>query len=194
MPVHMSHTVTIIVLLIGLTLLFSGMMHSHDGRVLVPPSNISSSSINLEGRQYLYDLSLRASEIAKEQAFLTDDNPSISRIDSHRQSCASLNGGGVCCSCKGGAYTFADVDDVEAQLLKPGKTNVVKTIHRVNPNTAQGLENFKTVFGTCGSGSDTLEAVVSIGDVAPGANWGTCNLLMGFREYLPAPLHIGSAL
>ena len=194
MPVHISHTVTIIVLFIGLTLLFSGMMHSlQDGRI--QHSNISSSSITLEGRQYLNDLSHRASEIAKDQAFLTDDNPSITRIHSHRRSCTSLSAPGAYCSCNGGAYTFADVDDVEAQLLKPGNKNGVKTIHRVPPNTAQGLDNFRMVFGTCSTGgADTLESVVSIGDVAPGANWGTCNLLMGFREYLPAPLHIGSAL
>ena len=69
MPVHMSHTVTIIVMLIGLTLLFSCMMHSsQDGRI--QHSSISSSSITLEGWQYLNDLSQRASEIAKDQAFL----------------------------------------------------------------------------------------------------------------------------
>ncbi len=98
MPVHMSHTVTIIVLLIGLTLLFSGMMHSHDGRAQ-QLSNISSSSITLEGRRYLHDLSRRASELAKDQAFLTDDNPSISRIHLHQRSCASLSVPGACCSC-----------------------------------------------------------------------------------------------
>ena len=180
MPVHMSHTVTIIVLLIGLTLLFSGMMHSsQDGRV--QPSNISSSSITLEGRQYLNDLSQRASEIAKDQAFLTDDNPSITRIHSHRRSCTSLSALGAYCSCNGGAYTFADVDDVEAQLLKPGKSNGVKTIQRVNPNTAQGLENIREVFSPHSSGADTLEAVLSIGDVTPGETRGTGNLFIGFR-------------
>ena len=180
MPVHMSHTVTIIVLLIGLTLLFSGMMHSsQDGRV--QPSNISSSSITLEGRQYLYNLTQRASNIAKDQAFLTDVNPSISRIDSHRRSCASFRAPGVNCSCNGGAYTFADVDDVEAQLLKPGKANAVKAITRLTPNTAQGIENMREVFSPHSSGADTLEAVVSISDVAPGETRGTGNLLIGFR-------------
>jgi hypothetical protein len=37
----------------------------------------------------------------------------------------------------GGAFTFADIDDVEAQLLKPGNGNGVKAMTRVNPNTAQ---------------------------------------------------------
>ena len=180
MPVHMSHTVTIIVLLIGLTLLFSGMMHSHDGRAQ-QLSNISSSSITLEGRQYLHDLSRRASELAKDQAFLTDDNPSISRIHTHRRSCASLSVPGAYCSCNGGAYTFADVDDVEAQLLKPGKPSELKSIRRVTPNTAQGLDNFGMVLGDCSNGADTLESVVFIGDVAPGADRGTGNLLMGIR-------------
>jgi hypothetical protein len=51
----------------------------------------------------------------------------------------------------------------------------------VTPNTAHGLDNFRMVFGTCStSGADTLESVVSIGDVAPGADRGTGNLLMGF--------------
>ncbi len=67
------------------------------------------------------------------------------------------------------------------QLLKTGKTSGVKTIHRVTPNTAQGLENLKMVLCTRGNGAESLEDVVSIGDVALGANWGTCNLLMGFR-------------
>ena len=139
MPIHMSHTVTIIVLLIGITLLFSGMMHSsQDGRL--QPSNNSRSSITLEGRHYLHNLTQRASEIAKDQAFLTDDKSSISRIDSHRRSCASFRAPGVNCSCNGGAYTFADVDDVEAQLLKPGKANAVKAITRLTPNTAKALK------------------------------------------------------
>ena len=135
MPVHMSHTVTIIVLLIGLTLLFSSMMHSSQDSH-VHPSKILSSSITLEGRQYLHDLSQRASKIAKDQAFLTNDNPSISRINLHQLSCASLSVGGGNCSCNRGSYTFADVDDVEMQLLKPEKTNGVKTIHWVTSNTA----------------------------------------------------------
>ena len=183
MPVHMSHTVTIIVLLIGLTLLFSGIMHSsQDGSVLrVQPSNISSSSITLEDRQHLYDLTLRASELAKDQAFLTDVNPSISRIHSHRQSCASFSAPGAYCSCNGGAFSFADVDDVEAQLLRSGTSNAVKSITRLTPNTAQGLDNFRMVFGTSSSGADTLESIMSIGDVAPGADRGTGNLLMGLR-------------
>ena len=179
MPVHMSHTVTIIVMLIGLTLLFSGMMHSQGSNV--PPSNNSSSSITPEGWQHLHDLSMRASNLAKDQAFLNIEQPSILRINSHRHSCASLSVGGENCSCHGGAYTFADVEDVEAQLLKPGNSNGVKSITLLTPNTAQGLENFKTVFGTRCSGADTLEAVVSIGNVAPGIFRGTGNAFIGFR-------------
>jgi hypothetical protein len=77
---------------------------------------------------------------------------------------------------------FTDVDDVKAQLLKTVNKNGVKTIHRVPPKTAKGLDNFRMVFCTCSTGgADTLESVVSISDVAPGADWGTGNLLMGFR-------------
>ena len=70
MPVHMSCTVTIIVLLIGLTLLVSCMMHSLHG--CVQPS---CPKQYLKQQQYfkqhhLHDLSQRASEIAKDQAFL----------------------------------------------------------------------------------------------------------------------------
>jgi hypothetical protein len=76
MPVHISHTVTIIVMqLIGLTLLFSSMMHSQGSNV--PPSNISSSSITPEGWQHLHDLSMRASNLAKDQVFLNIEQPSI---------------------------------------------------------------------------------------------------------------------
>jgi hypothetical protein len=172
----MSHTVTIIVLLIGLTLFFSSMMHLHDGSSQ-QPSNISSSSITLEGRQYLYDLSQRSSELAKDQAFLTDVNPSISRIHSHQRSCASFSAPGAYCSCNEGAYSFANIDDVEAQLLKPGTSNAVKSKTRLTPNTVQGLDTFRMVFGTCSTGgADTLESVVSIDDVAPGADRGTGNL------------------
>jgi hypothetical protein len=78
MSVHVSHAVTIIVLLIGLTLLFSGIMNAYAARVR--PSNIPSS-ITPEGWEHLNDLSQKAKQIAKDQEFLIDAEPSISRIN-----------------------------------------------------------------------------------------------------------------
>jgi hypothetical protein len=64
--------------------------------------------------------------------------------------------------------------------LRPGKIGA-RTIHRVTEPTAQGLENIKNVFSTRSSGADTLEAVVSIGDVAPGDTRGSGNAWFGVR-------------
>jgi hypothetical protein len=161
-------------------------MPSHGVRHTLPsniqPSNIPSS-ITPEGRRYLHELSQRASNISKDQAFLGNTKPSISRINSHRHSCASSRFSGGNCSCNGGAYTFADVDDLEAQLLKSesGQQDGLKSIQRVTPGTAQGLANIKTVFSTRNSAADSLEDFVSIGDVAPG------------EAPLRAPWRIGAA-
>ncbi len=64
-------------------------------------------------------------------------------------------------------------------MQNSGTSNIVKSTTRLTPNTTQGLDNFRMVFGTSSSGADTLESVTSIGDVAPGADWGTGNLLLG---------------
>ena len=145
MPVHTSQAVSVIVMLIALTFIFIGMMPSNGVRHVrvAPPSNILSSnipsSITTEGRQYLHELSQRASNLSKDQAFLRDAAPSISRIR------ASMKFGGENCSCNQGAYTFADFDYVEAQLLKPGKIGA-RSIQRVSEATSQGRENIKTVY------------------------------------------------
>jgi hypothetical protein len=93
LPFHISHTATIIVLLIGLALLFSSMMHLQSARLL--PSTIPSipSSITAEGWHRLNQFSQRVSMITKEQVFLRNDAPCISRIP--RPLCASLLAGGT---------------------------------------------------------------------------------------------------
>ena len=111
--------------------------------------------------------------IAKEQVFLRNDAPCISRIP--RPLCASSTVGGGNCNCNGGAFTFADIDDVEAQLLKPGNGNGVKAMKRVNPNTAQGVENISAIFSARSNATTALESIVSIRDVAPGEAQGTSN-------------------
>jgi hypothetical protein len=52
----------------------------------------------------------------------------------------------------------------------------------VNPATSQGLENIRGLaFDPRSSAADTLETVVSIGDVAPGQDRGTGNSWFGIR-------------
>ena len=85
------------------------------------------------------------------------------------------------CSCYGGAYSFAEIEEVETRLLKPGKKDGRKSISRVNSETCQGLENIRMVFGNPSSAADMLETVVSIGDVAPGQDRGTGNSWFGIR-------------
>ena len=108
--------------------------------------------------------------------FLRDSVPSLSRFGGHSNSCPFLRGGN--CSCNNGAYTFADYEDIEAQLLKPGNTNGAKNIHRLKPGTACGLQNINHVFNTTNA-TDALDAAVSIGAVVPGQNRGTGNMLFG---------------
>ncbi len=112
----------------------------------------------------------------KHDMFLRDIVPSLSRIGGHRHSCALLQGGN--CSCNNGAYTFADYEDIEAQLLKPGNINGVNNIRRVKPETACGLQNINDVFNTTHT-SDALDAAVFIGTVAPGQTRGTGHMLFG---------------
>ncbi len=90
---------------------------------------------------------------------------------------ASFSVGGRNCSCNGGADTFAEVDDVEAQLLKPGKSNGLNSIRRITPGTGQGLENIRKVFSTPSNAPDTLET----GDVAPGETRRTGNSWIRIR-------------
>jgi hypothetical protein len=73
------------------------------------------------------------------------------------------------CSCNNGAYTFADYEDIEAQLWKPGNINGEKIINHLKPETACGLQNINHVFNTTNA-ANTLDAAVSIWTVAPGQN------------------------
>jgi len=93
--------------------------------------------------------------------------------------CFTVGGGN--CNCNGDAYTFSDIDDVEAQLLKPGNGNGVKAMTRVIPNTAQGVENISVIFSARSNASTALESIVSIGDVAPGEAQGNSNSWIGIR-------------
>ena len=177
LPVYTLHVMTITVLLIALTFIFSGMMHSQASN-REQQGNVSSS-ITPAGRQYLNDLSEKASKIAKDAEFMNRSETSILRIGSHRFSCPAVNNGN--CSCYGGAYSFAEIEEVETRLLKPGKKDGRQSISRVNSETCQGLENIRMVFGNTSSAADTLETVVSIGDVAPGQDRGTGNSWFGIR-------------
>ena len=164
LPVITSHAATIIVLIIALALIFSGIMHSG-----LSSNSGFSNSITPEGRQYLHELSEKASKIAKDAENLNSSATSISRIKSHRSACAAIGGGN--CSCNEVAYSFAEFERVETKLLTPGNIKIggVKTIHRVNPDTSQGLENIRgLVLDPRSSAADTLETVVSIGDLVPG--------------------------
>ena len=178
MPASIAHGVTFLTVLVAVTLIFVGMMASN-GRANVPSS--APSSISDSGRKCLDDLSQRANEMEKHNMFLRESVPSLSRIGGHRRSCAFLQGGN--CSCNNGAYTFADYEDIEAQILKQGNMNGVKNIQRVKSETACGLQNISHVFNTTHA-SDALDAAVSIGTVAPGQSRGTGNMLFGERGFI----------
>ncbi len=59
------------------------------------------------------------------------------------------------------------LEDIEAQLLKPGNMDGVNSIKQVKPETVCGIQNIKHVFHTTHS-SNALDAAVSICTVAPG--------------------------
>jgi hypothetical protein len=105
-------------------------------------------------------LSQRASMITKEQAFLENDAPCNGMHFQNRLASTFL----CFINCwRGKLRTFADSDvddDVEAQLLKPGHVDGVKAIKRMNPNTAQGLENISVFFR---SRTTALKSIVSNG-------------------------------
>ncbi len=161
------HCMTFLTVLVALTVIFVGMMASN-GRANVPSS--SPGSISDSGRRYLDDLSRRANEMEQHNRFLRDSVLLLSRFGGHCNSCTFLLGGNCCCN--HGAYTFADYEDFEAQLLKPGNINGVKNITQLKPETACGLQNTNHVFNGTTNATDALDAAVSICTVASGQSQG----------------------
>ena len=130
-PTSGKYVAVIIVALVASTLIGSMMLPR------VPTGgHHAPSSITRAEMQEIDQFCREAKAMAQHDEFLRNTVPSLSGVGNHRPSCRSAQGGN--CSCNGGAYTFADVDDVEAQLLRPGKIGA-RTIHRVTETTAQGL-------------------------------------------------------
>ncbi len=125
MPASVKYLAVIIVALVASTLIFSMMLPTGGCR--------ASSSITQAEMKDIDQLCREANAMAKHDEFLRQSVPSLSRVGNHRRSCRSAQGGN--CSCNWGSYTFSDVADLEAQLLKPGNKNGVSGAPiRVNLN------------------------------------------------------------
>jgi hypothetical protein len=125
----------------------------------------------------LAQISDEVNSIKEHYIFLRGGEPLQPRVDNHRRSCTNWSGGS--CNCNRGAFTFAEMDDVESQLLNTGTTVGAKRISRVKDATSIGLENFSRVFDTPRNATDSLDAAFSMGTPAPGQTRGTGNLLIG---------------
>ena len=113
--------------------------------------------------------------------FLMSGKPSIERINNHRTTCSFSSLGS--CNCNRGAYTFSEINDVEAQLLRTGNAGGTKSIQRVTPETSIGLENFSRVFCTPNA-KVSLDAALSVGTALPGESRGTGNQFFGVNGKL----------
>ncbi len=106
--------------------------------------------------------------------FLKNDEPSLERVGDHRIGCnIFLNGD---CSCQRGAYSIAEVQDLENQLLQTGDARGPKAYKLVKPAMSMGLNNFRRVF-TSTTGSSSLNDAMSVGSATPGVSRGTGNQL-----------------
>jgi hypothetical protein len=164
----LKYVAMIIVVLMASTLIFSMML---------PTGGHCASSRITQAEMIDIDQFCReANAMAKHDEFLRNAVPIFSRVGNHSHSCCSAQG--TNCSCNGGTYTFSDVDDLEAQLLKPGDAHCVRNIQKVILETSIGLENFRRVCHTPNA-SEALDAAFSVGATTPGQSQGTGNLFWG---------------
>ena len=168
MPASVKYIAVIIIALVASTLIFSMMLPTGGRR--------ASSSITQAEMRNIDQLYHEANAMAKHDVFLRNAVPSLSRVGNHSLSCRSAHGEN--CTCNGGAYTFSDVADLEAQLLRPGNTDGVRHIKKLNPETSTGLEIFKRVCDTPNA-SEALDAAFSVGAATPGQSQGTGNMFWG---------------
>ena len=157
MPLSIQYMAVIIVALMAYTLVFIMMLSGGDrGR--------SNPEMNVGGIPFTMDqIGVDVNSMEEHNKFLRSGNPSLLRIKQHRPLCTSFSNG--VCNCNRGTYTFSEINDVEAQLLRPGNAG----------GTSVGLENFSRVFNTPNNATDSLDAALSVGTVVPGESWGTGN-------------------
>jgi hypothetical protein len=167
-PASVKYVAVIIVELVATALMFS-MMLPTGGRC-------ASSSITQAEMRSIDQLCHEANAMAKHDKFLRNEVPYLLRMGNHSLSCRSAQGEN--CSCNGGAYTFSDVADLEAQLLKPSSTQGVNSIQNVKPETSIGLENFRRVCHTPNA-SEALDTAFSVGATTPGQSQGISNMFWG---------------
>jgi hypothetical protein len=127
-PASVNYCAVIILALVASMFIFSMMLPMGGCR--------ASSSITQAEMKDIDQLCCEAHAIAKHDEFLRQSVPSLSIVGNHRPLCSSAQRGN--CSCNGGSYTFSDVVDLEAQLVKPGNKNGVKHIHKLKPETSKG--------------------------------------------------------
>ncbi len=109
-------------------------------------------------------------------SFLRNDEPSLERMCNHRRGCSVFQNGD--CSCQRGAYSIAEVQDLENQLLQTGDARGPTTYRIIKPAMSMGLDNFRRVFAST-TASSSLDDATSVGSEAPGVSRGTGNQLFG---------------
>ena len=91
-------------------------------------------------------LSRETQAMKEHDSFLRNDEPSLERKCNHRRACSVFQNGD--CSCKRGAYSIAEVQDLENQLLQTGDARGPTTYRIIKPATSMGPDNFRRVFAS----------------------------------------------
>jgi hypothetical protein len=112
-------------------------------------------------------LSRETQAMKEHDSFLRNDEPSLEKMCNHRRACSVFQNGD--CSCQRGAYSIAEVQDLENQLLQTGDAQGQIAYKIVKPATSMGLDNFRRVFAST-TASSSLDDAMSVGSAAPGVS------------------------
>ena len=130
-PASVKYVAVIIVALVASTLIFSMMLPTGGCR--------ASYSITQAEMRNIDQLCREANAMAKHDEFLRKAVPYLSRVGNHSLTCRSAHGEN--CTCNVGAYTFSNIADLEAQLLKPSSTQGVNSIRNARRPLASKTSN-----------------------------------------------------
>jgi hypothetical protein len=137
-PRSIQYAVAIIIALMVYSLVLNLMLPSGDHRGR-PRPEMTASEFMQAG---LAHIAHEVKSMADDHIFLRSGEPLLPRPKNHRRSGTTF--AGRSCNCNGGAYTFSEIEEVEAQLLNTEITNSkswAKSIARVKQETTGGLEN-----------------------------------------------------
>jgi len=157
------------------TLMMITMLRVHRGGARNAANHFTQAEMD-----NIAQLSREAQAMKEHDTFLRNDEPSLERMGDHRRECNIFRNGD--CSCQRGAYSIAEVRDLENQLLQTEnaveKARGTMSIRNIKFETSIGLDNFRRVFPSP-TASSSLDDAMSVGTTAPGESRGTGNQLFG---------------